>query len=117
MSVLEREGKRLNRVSIVYTNNRHIRSINDRHLKHDFVTDVISFELEPGPELETEIYINLDRARTQAKLYGGSFRSETRRLLIHGLLHVLGFDDKSKMERDRMRREEDAVLETMTEVK
>ena len=116
-SVLLRERKKLNRVSVVYTNNRHIRFINGRHLKHHFVTDVITFELEPRPNLETEIYINLDRARIQAEYYGGSFADETRRLLVHGLLHALGFDDKSQSARDRMRREENVVLEQLSKEK
>ncbi len=117
VSVLRRVGRRLKRVSVVYTNNRHIRCINEKHLNHQFVTDVITFELEPRPNLETEIYINLDRARSQAIFYRVPFNDETRRLLVHGLLHVLGFDDKSQIARDRMRRKEDEVLAKLTKHK
>jgi rRNA maturation RNase YbeY len=84
--------------------------MNEKHLNHRYVTDVIAFELEQFPKLETEIYINLDRAKSQARVYGDTFRNETTRLLIHGLLHVLGYNDKSKKEIALMRREEDAVL-------
>jgi probable rRNA maturation factor len=112
-SVLRREQKRFKEISVVYTNNSRIRLINGKHLKHNFVTDVITFELERSPKLETEIYVNLDRARSQAKLFGKSFHDETRRLLIHGLLHSLGYNDKSKREMVLMRREEDAMLEDL----
>ncbi len=111
--VLGRTGKTLKAVSVVYTNNGTMRSVNRRYLGHNFNTDVITFELERRPELETEIYINLDRARLQAAHYGQSYRDETARLLVHGLLHVLGFDDKSLRQRNRMRREEDMILEML----
>ena len=84
--------------------------MNRKHLGHNYVTDVIAFELERKPGIETEIYVNLDRARSQAKEFGGTYRSETQRLIIHGMLHVLGFSDSSAKARTRMRREEDAVL-------
>ncbi len=112
-SVLRREKKRFEEISVVYTNNSRIRLINGKHLKHNFVTDVITFELERSPKLETEIYINLDRARRQAKLFGETYQDEARRLLIHGLLHSLGYNDKSKKETALMRRAEDAVLEDL----
>jgi rRNA maturation RNase YbeY len=108
--VTRRERKRLKALSVVYTNNSHIRTINRKHLKHDYVTDVITFEIEPHPALEAEIYINLDRARGQARLYRQSFAEETKRLLIHGLLHVMGYNDASPAARKRMSRKEDGVL-------
>lgn len=112
-SVLRREKRRLAGVSVVYTNNARIRALNGKHLSHDYVTDVIAFELEQRPRLETEIYINLDRARRQAKEFGETFRAETTRLLVNRLLHVLGYRDKTKKDSALMRSEEDAVLEDM----
>jgi probable rRNA maturation factor len=109
-SVIRSEGRSLRAISVVYTNNARIRTINRKHLNHNYVTDVIAFEIEPRPALEAEIYINLDRARHQARLYQQSFTEETKRLLIHGMLHVMGYDDDSRRARERMRREEDAVL-------
>lgn len=112
-SVLRRESKQVEGVSVVYTTNARMRAMNEKHLNHHYITDVITFELEQTPKLETEIYINLDRARIQARTYGATFSNETARLLIHGLLHVLGYNDKSKEQRALMRREEDAVLESL----
>jgi probable rRNA maturation factor len=108
--VLRRKKRSVRRVSVVFTNNARIRRINGKHLHHHYVTDVIAFELEERPAPETEIYINLDRARLQAKTYGETFYDEIRRLLIHGLLHVLGYNDKLAKEKVRMRTEEDALL-------
>jgi probable rRNA maturation factor len=112
-SVLRKEKMRMEGVSVVFTNNSRIRAINGKHLNHNYVTDVIAFELEQSPGLETEIYINLDRAKSQARTYGETYQRETMRLLIHGLLHVLGYSDKSEKETARMRREEDAVLNSL----
>lgn len=109
-SVLRRERKRINGVSVVYTNSSRILRMNRKHLGHDYVTDVIAFELEQEPGIETEIYVNLDKARSQAKRFGETYRSETQRLLVHGLLHILGFRDKTQREIEVMRREEDAIL-------
>lgn len=112
-NVLRKERKRIDGVSVIYTNDSRIRLINRKHLQHDYVTDVITFELEQSPRLETEIYINLDRARSQARTYGQTFHNETTRLLVHGLLHVLGYNDKSKKDTALMRREEDALVENL----
>ncbi len=108
--VIRVDGVRPKAVSVVYTNDARIREINRKHLKHDYVTDLITFELEPHPGLEAEIYINLDRARRQARLYRQTFNEETKRLLIHGMLHLLGYDDDTKARRASMRRREDALL-------
>jgi probable rRNA maturation factor len=88
--VLRKKKGTIRRVSVVFTNNARIQKINRKHLNHHYVTDVIAFELERNPAMETEIYINLDRARIQAKHYGETFYTEIRRLLIHGLIHFLG---------------------------
>ncbi|HTP12607.1 MAG TPA: rRNA maturation RNase YbeY [Bacteroidota bacterium] len=100
-------------VSVVFTDNGRIRDINRKHLRHDYVTDVIAFELEPRPVLEAEIYVNLDRARLQAKRFRVSFSEETKRLLIHGMLHLLGYDDRTPALRNRMSRREDALLASL----
>jgi len=111
--VIRRERRLVGTVSVVYTNNARIRTINKKHLNHDYVTDVITFEIEARPTLETEIYINLDRARLQARQFGESFTNETRRLLIHGMLHAMGYDDDSRPAKERMRCEEDRVLASL----
>lgn len=108
--VLRGEKRNVEKISVVYTTNAQIHKINRKHLGHNYVTDVITFVIEEAPVMETEIYINLDRARSQASDYGETYSDETRRLLIHGLLHSLGYDDGSKKEIERMRRKEDAVL-------
>jgi probable rRNA maturation factor len=95
------------RVSIVFVDSRYSRRINRRYLNHDHVTDVISFPLENGAVLEGEVYVNLDRARAQARVYGVSFSNEVARLVIHGTLHLVGYDDSTEKKAERMKAEED----------
>ena len=118
-SVLKYESVRSFRLSVVYVGSRTIRSINRRFLGHDYVTDVIAFPLgdssEPGAE--AEIYINLDRAKSQARQYGVTFADETRRLLIHGTLHLLGYSDADPRQKARMTRREDLYLARLSSSK
>ena len=103
-------GRRSALISVVFVDSLRCKAINGKFLRHDVVTDVISFTLEEQPMLEGEIYVNLDRAMQQAKEYGVSFANEVARLVIHGMLHLTGHEDKSKEQKKRMRDAEDMQL-------
>ncbi len=111
-SVLQYKSVSSCEVSIVFVESRFIRGINRRFLRHDYITDVIAFPLGEGDGngREGEIYVNLDRAKSQARDYGITFVQETRRLIIHGMLHLLGYMDSSPRKKARMTRCEDALL-------
>ena len=98
-------------LSVVFVGSRFIRMINREYLSHDYVTDVVSFPLGPEPGPEGEIYVNLDRAASQARQYRVPVRTEIRRLIIHGLLHLLGYDDATPRARRAMTRRENRYLE------
>jgi rRNA maturation RNase YbeY len=114
-AVLAAEKTTIAEVSIVFTDNRRIRSVNRMFLNHNYATDVLAFELERTPNREAEIYVSLDKAKAQAKLFNVPFREETRRLLIHGLLHVLGYQDTSTRRKGAMTRREDQILFLLTQ--
>ncbi|MER3524850.1 MAG: rRNA maturation RNase YbeY [Ignavibacteria bacterium] len=97
-------GTRRGWVSVVLLDSRRCRAINRRFLQHDFVPDVIAFPLETERTLEGEIYVNLDRAKQQARDYHVRFAEEVARLVIHGALHLLGYDDRTKRSAQRMHR-------------
>jgi len=111
-SVLQYESVRSFRVSVVFVGSRFIRRINRRYLRHDYVTDVIAFPLGEGKNtpLEGELYVNLDRAKSQAREYGISFTEEARRLLIHGALHLLGYTDSGSRKKAQMTERENLLL-------
>ena len=108
--VLRGEGIRNALVTVVGVNSRQCRRLNRTFLGHDDVTDVISFPLEPAPRLEGEVYVNLDRARQQARAYGVSSANETLRLVVHGALHLAGYDDSRPRAAARMLRRQEEVV-------
>lgn len=97
-------------VSVVFVGSRYCRKINRQYLKHDYTTDVLAFPLEAGRVLDGEIYVNLDRARVQAREYGVSIGNEIARLVIHGTLHLVGYDDTSSRKAQAMKIEEERHL-------
>jgi probable rRNA maturation factor len=88
---LGRDGTRIN---VVFVSNRYIQDLNRRYLGRDRPTDVLSFTLGPlrphEPSLLGEVYVSRDQARRQARAYGVAYRTELRRLVLHGLLHLCG---------------------------
>jgi rRNA maturation RNase YbeY len=109
-NVLRKESRRAVSVSVVFVGSRFIRRINRRFLRHDEVTDVIAFPLDDGMGIDGELYVNLDRAKSQARAYKVSFGEEARRLLIHGTLHLVGYSDATARGKARMRKREDYFL-------
>jgi rRNA maturation RNase YbeY len=109
-AALRGEGVRNATIGIVCLNNLQCRRLNRKHLGHDYATDVISFPLEESPVLEGEVYLNLDRARQQARDFGVSPLHELARLVIHGTLHLTGFDDRTRTQAARMHAREDRYL-------
>ncbi len=104
------ERKKIPALAVICTTNRFIRTMNRKFLAHDYVTDVIAFSLGNDGGVEAEIYINLDAARSQARTYHVSFTEEARRLLIHGALHLCGYDDSSQHGKKIMTAREDRYM-------
>lgn len=108
--VLRKAKQRKARVSVIFVDSRLMRRLNRNYLSHDYGTDILSFCLEKKGTLEGEIYINLDRARQQAMVYKATFPQEVARLVIHGTLHLVGYDDRGRTKAAIMRREEEEHL-------
>ncbi|RUL86196.1 rRNA maturation RNase YbeY [Tautonia sociabilis] len=113
--VLELEGVRRGSLSIALVDNRAILEVNRRHLAHDWPTDVISFPLsDPGdPEFSGDLVISGEMAVTSAAERGLDPGAEFALYLVHGLLHLCGYDDSTEAERARMRLREDEVLSAL----
>ena len=88
--------------------------MNRKHLNHDEYTDIITFDMReriPEDPLKGELYISVDRVKENAKLNGLRMDEELDRVMVHGLLHMLGFNDKTEMDRMAMRRAEELCLD------
>lgn len=104
-------------LGLVLTDRETVHDLNRRFLGHDYPTDVIAFcldddALEKG-RIDGEIYVDLDMAAERAPEFGSDFRTEVARYALHGLLHLLGYDDATEQGRDRMRAREEAYLRGM----
>ena len=102
---------KIDQVCYVFMNDEELCDINRRFLNHDTYTDIITFDLSNTPNsIEGEIYISLDRITENALTYGTSYSEEFLRVMFHGILHLLGFKDKTKKEKLEMRKAEDDCL-------
>ncbi len=109
--VIKKEGKSLRSLNYVFCTDEYLREMNIQFLKHRTYTDIITFNYNPSKtEIEGEIYISVDRVRENAETFQTDFQTELNRVIIHGVLHLLGFNDKTKAEKTAMREKEDACL-------
>lgn len=109
--LFRKEGKKLGSLNYIFCSDKKLLQINRDYLKHDYYTDIITFDLSPGSlSVEGEIYISIDRVKDNAKQLGVSFRSELHRVIFHGALHLCGYGDKTKAQVQEMRRFEDKYL-------
>jgi rRNA maturation RNase YbeY len=90
--------------------------MNRTHLDHDYYTDIITFDLSDSEPIEGEIYISVDRVKENASTYGVSFEEELCRVMCHGLLHLIGYDDHSDADKQEMRAKETFCLSLLSEV-
>jgi rRNA maturation RNase YbeY len=106
-----KENHRLHSLSIVFCSDDFLLEMNQFYLKHDYLTDIISFSLsEISAIVEGELYISIDRVRENAKTFEVSVNHELHRVIFHGVLHFCGYDDKKKSQKLIMRKKEDFYL-------
>jgi len=105
-----REGKALLSLDYIFCSDEYLLDINRAYLKHDFYTDIVTFELSDSQESTGEVYISIDRVRDNAGRLGISFSNELHRVIFHGALHLCGFKDKSIQDKRLMTNKEDEFL-------
>ena len=113
-TVAKNHGKRVGELHYYFCTDDTLLDINRQRLNHDFYTDIITFPLTDCDEiLSSEFCISIDRIKDNAQTMNKSFQSEFHRVMIHGVLHIIGFDDKTEADEIIMRVKEDECLKML----
>ena len=97
-------------ISYVFCSDDHLLEMNKSYLEHDYYTDIITFDYVEEKQVSGDLFISIDRVRDNAKSLSHSVRDELHRVMVHGLLHLLGYHDKTEAEQAEMRSKEDYYL-------
>lgn len=109
-SVIKKEGKRLGDIAYMFCDDEQVLEANISYLDHDTYTDIITFDYVEGDVVSGDILISVDRVKENANLFQCSFEQELHRVIIHGVLHLLGVGDKTDEESTTMRKREEESL-------
>lgn len=110
-SIFKKERQSLDSINYIFCSDKIILEINKKYLNHDFYTDVITFDLSPNNKAITaEVYISIERIRENAKQLGLTIKSEFHRVLFHAALHLCGYNDKKKKDKEIMRKKENNLI-------
>ena len=111
LKILANESCILGDLNYIFTSDDNILKINKQFLQHDYFTDVITFDYCEGSKINGDIFISIDTVLTNSQYFKTSFFNELSRIIIHGLLHLIGYNDKSTDEKTIMTQKEDFYLQ------
>lgn len=109
--VAESEVKKLGNICIIFCSDNYILDVNIKFLGHDYFTDIITFDYCEGNVLSGDLFISIDSVRENAEYYKTEFSDELNRVIVHGLLHLIGYDDHTEEEQKVMREKENYYIE------
>lgn len=109
-SVAEKEKRILGNLNYIFTSDESLLKINIEYLNHNTYTDIITFNYNENKKVNGDIFISVDRVKENAEKFEASFEEELHRVMIHGVLHLCGYKDKTKADSDLMRKKENASL-------
>ncbi len=111
---VEQEGKILDEIALIFCTDDYLLEINQQHLGHDYYTDIVTFDYCWDNHVSGDLFISLDRVRDNAEQFKTDFMNELHRVIIHGVLHLCGYKDKSEEEESLMRSKENSALSILS---
>ena len=108
-------GKRTGDISYIFCSDEKILEINKQYLQHDYYTDIISFDYTEGTKISGDLFISLDTVKSNSENFGTDYTEELHRIIIHGILHLCGINDKGPGEREIMTQQENEALALLPE--
>ena len=106
-NVISEENKELGEVNYIFCDDKYLLEKNIKYLDHDTLTDIITFNYCEGDIISSDIMISIDRVMENSSIFENSFSEELNRVMIHGILHLIGYNDKTEEEKEIMRKKED----------
>lgn len=108
--IVTREDKKLGEISYIFCDDNKILEVNKQYLSHDYFTDIITFDYVEKDIISGDIIISIDRVKENSNSFNSSFDDELHRVIIHGVLHLIGYNDKTDKEQQLMREKENECL-------
>ena len=108
-------GKKVGEIAYIFVDDEEILRVNREYLQHDYYTDIITFDYTEGDTISGDLFISLDTVRTNAEQFDKPYEEELHRVIIHGILHLCGINDKGPGERELMEAAEDKALAMLGE--
>lgn len=112
-SVIEEKGMKLGDISYIFCDDEYLLEVNKTYLNHDYFTDIISFDYSDKDKVAGDLFISIDRVRDNAQSLNQEFEKELYRVIIHGVLHLLGLKDKTEAQEKEMRKAEEECLKSL----
>ena len=106
-------GKKVGEIAYIFCSDEKILEVNRQYLEHDYYTDIITFDYTEGNRISGDLFISLDTVRTNAEQFDQAYERELHRVIIHGVLHLIGFDDLTDEEEKVMREKEEEALKLL----
>ena len=114
--IAETENKKITQITYIFCSDDYLLQINKEYLNHDYYTDIITFPYKQSLEIESDIFISIDRVLENAKTFESTFNNELLRVMSHGLLHLVGYKDKTDEEQTIMREKENWAMERFLKI-
>lgn len=118
-SVIRKKKRAPGEITFIFCSDAYLLTINQQYLNHHTYTDIITFDYSKDNgqlPISGDIFISIERVKENALNYSGSFENELNRILIHGVLHLLGYKDKTKSDKSEMTRQEENCLKLLKEI-